>query len=326
MKKQLNRWVYSYPILKKLIMEIKIAIPLLLFSATTLMADPSYSQTTKINLAMENKKLELVMDEIERQSEFYFIFNQKQIDVERVISVRANNELITSILPQLFSGTNVNFAVVDRKIFLTTEPIHSQVLTALADEELLPKRITGTVTDNSGSPLPGVNVRVTGSNVGTTTGAAGTYSLEVPENAQSLTFSFVGMESKIVIIGTLTQIDVTMEESAIGLEEVVVTAYSTTKRSAITGSIGVVNMAALEKHRSTDIAATLQGLVPGVQVVLTSGQPGANQDILIRGLGSMTASSAPLYVVDGVPYDLSLNSISSSDIQSISIGVFVTYK
>jgi TonB-linked SusC/RagA family outer membrane protein len=164
-----------------------------------------------------------------------------------------------------------------------------------------------------------VNVRVTGSNVGTTTGGNGTYALEVPENAQSLTFSFVGMEPKIVIIGTLTQIDVTMEEAAIGLEEVVVTAYSTTKRSAITGSIGVVNMAALEKHRSTDIAATLQGLVPGVQVVLTSGQPGANQDILIRGLGSMTASSAPLYVVDGVPYDLSLNSISNADIQSISI-------
>jgi TonB-dependent starch-binding outer membrane protein SusC len=103
MKKQLNCWVNSCPTLEKLIMELKIAIPLLLLSVTTLLADPTYSQTTKINLAMENKKLELVMDEIERQSEFYFIFNQKQIDVNRVISVRANNELIKNVFYRIFS-------------------------------------------------------------------------------------------------------------------------------------------------------------------------------------------------------------------------------
>ena len=102
------------------------------------------------------------MDEIERQSEFYFIFNQKQIDVNRVVDIKVDNKLITDILPELFKGTNVNYAVFDRKILLTTDPLDNNLLALASSTELQQKQITGTVTDKDGTPLPGVNVVVTG--------------------------------------------------------------------------------------------------------------------------------------------------------------------
>ena len=111
MKKNFDQWVFPYPTLKKLIMELKIALLLILVSVSNLLATPTYSQVARVSLDMENKSLEQVMDEIERQSEFYFIFNQKQIDVDRIVSIQSDNKLITSILPDLFKVTNINYAV-----------------------------------------------------------------------------------------------------------------------------------------------------------------------------------------------------------------------
>ncbi len=127
------------------------------------------------------------------------------------------------------------------------------------------------------------------------------------------------MAPQEVAVGARTQIDITMFESEVGLEEVVVIAYGTTKRSALTGSVSTIGSKSLEKIQTANITTGLQGLAPGVQVVNNSGQPGAEQTVIIRGLGSMTASSAPLYVVDGIPYALSLNSIPFNDIESITI-------
>src|SRR5450759_1482491 len=123
MKKEFDLWVFSHPFLKKLIMELKIAFFITVVSVSSVLATPSYSQAAKVSLDMKNRSLEQVMDEIEHQTEFYFIFNQKQIDVNRVVNIEAENELITDILPELFKGTNVNYAVIDRKILLTTDPL-----------------------------------------------------------------------------------------------------------------------------------------------------------------------------------------------------------
>src|SRR5512133_1382443 len=111
MKKKFDLWVHQSPTLKKLIMELKIAILITVVGISNAIATPSYSQVTKVSLDMKNTTLETVLDEIERQSEFYFIFNQKQIDVNRIVDVQADKKLITDILPELFDGTNVNYAV-----------------------------------------------------------------------------------------------------------------------------------------------------------------------------------------------------------------------
>lgn len=135
----------------------------------------------------------------------------------------------------------------------------------------------------------------------------------------TLQVTYIGYNTQEIPVKDKQSFFIKLLEDTKMLDEVVVTAYGTTKRSAITGSVSVINSEKIEKNQATNITQSLQGLVAGVQVVTNSGQPGADQTVMIRGLGSMTASSNPLYVVDGIPFDLSLNSIPSSDIESISV-------
>jgi hypothetical protein len=190
MKKTFDLWVYSQPTLKKLIMELKISVLIILVSVSNALATRGYSQVAKVTLDMKNTSLEQVMDKIEGQSEFYFIFNQKQIDVNRTVDIHVENKLITDILPELFKGTNVNYVVFDRKMLLTTDPLENRLLAIASGPELQLKQITGTVTDKDGAPLPGATVVVTGTNRGTLTDITGKYSIEVPQGSKSLTFSF----------------------------------------------------------------------------------------------------------------------------------------
>ncbi len=277
-----------------------------------LWATDSYSQLTRLNLKLDNSTIAEALKAIEDQSEFYFLYSPRLIDVEKKVAVNANNETIKDVLTDIFKD-DVRFKVYDRQIILTPKE-----QSALLGQVQL-RRVTGTVTDKTGAPLPGVSIAVVGTNQGTVTDAAGKYSLDVPDSNQRLRFSFVGMEPQEIEVGARTQIDVTMVESAVGLDEVVVIAYGNAKRSALTGSVSTIGTKQLEKIQTSNITTGLQGLAPGVQVVNNSGQPGAEQTIVIRGLGSMTASSAPLYVVDGIPFNLSLNSIPFTDIESISI-------
>jgi len=318
MKKNFDRWAYPRPTLKKLIMELKIAFLLIMLSVSSLFAESTYSQIAKVSLEMENKSLEQVMDEIERQSEFYFIFNQKQIDVGRIVSIQSENQLITAILPELFKGTNVNYAVFDRKILLTTDPLNNRLMALATEEDQQLKKITGTVTDKNGAPLPGVNVYITGTSQGTTTDQNGKYSIDVPDNARSLTFSFVGMEPQIITIGALTMINVTLLESSIGMEEVVVVGYGTQKKVNLTGAVSTVSGNIMTKRRVVNPTTLLQGMLSGVQVIQNTGLPGFDgSSILIRGLGSFGASAAPLVLIDGVPGDMSI--LNPSSIKSVTV-------
>ena len=311
--------MYSHPPLKKLIMELKIAFLIILVSISNVFATPTYSQVAKVSLDMENKSLEQVMDKIESQSEFYFIFNQKQIDINRVVSIQVENKLITDILPELFKGTNVNYAIFNRKILLTTDPLEDNLIAIASGIEPQQKQITGTVTDKNGKPLPGVNVVVTGTTLGVITDNAGKYSIEVPKGAKSLTFSFIGMQSQEITIGTLTQIDVIMVESAIGLEEVVVIGYGATKKSDLTGSVISMNSKELEATMNTNLSLTIQGAIPGLNVTSSSFNPGSEQIIRIRGENSLSASNNPLIILDGFTFEGNMNEINTADVESISV-------
>jgi len=317
MKKKLDLWVHSNPTLKKLIMELKIAILFIVVGVSNVLATPAYSQVAKVSLDIKNRSLEQVMDEIETQSEFYFIFNQKQIDVNRVVDIQADNELITDILPELFKGTNVNYVVLDRKILLTTDPLEKDLLAIASETNPQQNRITGTVTGKDGSPIPGVNVVVTGTTQGTLTDFTGKYSIEVPQGSKSLTFSFIGMEPQEINIGTLTQINVTMNEAVTGLEEVVVVGYGTQKKVNLTGSVGNVQMNDMESRPLTNASLALQGTVAGVYSLQSSGKPGDDNAVIdIRGVGTF-GSNTPLVVIDGFPGNLS--DVNANDIKSISV-------
>ncbi len=180
--------------------------------------------------------------------------------------------------------------------------------------------VSGTVTSSDdGMPIPGVTVVVEGTTVGTVSDIDGVYKLRVPENATTLIFSFVGMKSQKVDIGNRSVIDIVLETDVLGLEEVIVTAYGTSKKGAFTGSAAQINANDMELRPISNVTQAVEGAAAGVQVTAGSGQPGSSQEIRVRGYGSVSASNAPLYVVDGVQFSGTISSINPSDIESITI-------
>ncbi|HQJ20216.1 MAG TPA: carboxypeptidase-like regulatory domain-containing protein, partial [Bacteroidales bacterium] len=219
--------------IKKLIMELKITFLLIILSISNILARNSYSQAARISLEMKGATLEQVMDEIERQSDFYFIFNQKQIDVDRIVDIKAENEPITDILPELFKDEKINYAILNRKILLTTEPLENNLVSlSIKNEPPQQITVTGKVTDSqTGEPMAGVNVVVKGTTIGTMTDASGNYSLNVPDRNATLVFSFIGYGTQEIPVEGRTTINVSLKSETIGLEEVVVTALGIKKQT-----------------------------------------------------------------------------------------------
>ena len=195
-------------------------------------------------------------------------------------------------------------------------------VTSLISSELRAqdKTVTGTVTSaEDGTALPGVNVVVKGTTTGTSTDANGRYSISVPGSTGTLVFSFIGLLSVEEEIGSRSTIDVTMDSDATELTEVVVVAYGQQSQRAIVGSVASVESELIGKQQVVSVANAIQGSIPGVNIISAGGQPGDNPTIRIRGISSMNASADPLIVVNGVPFNGNLNTISADQIESINV-------
>ena len=182
------------------------------------------------------------------------------------------------------------------------------------------KEITGAVTSaDDGSPIPGVAVSVKGTTMGTITDISGNFRLRIPQDAQTLVFSFVGLATQEITIGDRTFISVVMESDAVDVEEVMVVAYGTAKKASFTGSAATIKNETLQKRTVASVTKALDGTVAGIQSTSGGGQPGSNASVIIRGFGSINASNSPLYVVDGIPYDGALNAINPNDIETVTV-------
>ncbi|MVN20644.1 SusC/RagA family TonB-linked outer membrane protein [Mucilaginibacter arboris] len=183
------------------------------------------------------------------------------------------------------------------------------------------RKITGTVTGaDDGQPLPGVSVKVTGTNVGTQTDNQGTYSINVPANYRSLTFTYIGYSVRTIQIGNQSIMNIRLATSANALNEVVVTGYTTTSRDKSTGSVGKVTAASITDVPNGSFDQTLQGRVPGLSILAGSGQPGANANVYIRGYTSISGSTTPLYIIDGVPVESSVfATLNPNEFESIDV-------
>ncbi|MGM0573304.1 MAG: carboxypeptidase-like regulatory domain-containing protein, partial [Bacteroidota bacterium] len=179
--------------------------------------------------------------------------------------------------------------------------------------------ISGIVTDaDEGETLPGVSVVIQGTTVGTVTDSEGYYEIEAPSDAV-LVFSFVGMRTQEVPVEGRSEINVEMVPDMMALDEVLVVAYGTSRRESFTGVADVIDSESIERRDVSNISRALEGSAPGVQVTSGGGQPGSGISVRLRGFGSMSASNAPLYVVDGAPFDGNINSLNPSDIESMTI-------
>ena len=178
--------------------------------------------------------------------------------------------------------------------------------------------VKGVVTDENGEPLIGAGVVVEGTTIGTITGIDGDYTLTVPADAVNLVFSFIGLSDQTVAIGGRTVIDVVLKEDSTFLDEVVVVGYQTVKRRDLLGAVASVGSDKLTEQPVTTVSQALSGKMAGVSVITTEGDPDADIKIRVRGGGSITQDSSPLYIVDGFPVE-SINDIPSSEIQSIDV-------
>ncbi len=301
MKKIIDLSAWDSHALKKTLKIMRITLFLLFVGVIQMFATSTYSQATKVNIDLQNTSVEKVLTTIESQSEFYFLYNEKLIDVKRKVSVSEKNQPINKVLAKLFKGTGIDFQVIDRKIILAPVSLSTQQQTI---------SISGIVKDETNEPIPGVSVFLKNTTIGTITDINGKYNLDnIPEDG-ILVYSFVGMTTKEIKVNGQKEINIILKNDAIGLEEVVAVGYGTQKKSDLTGAVSTIKQDAFNKGVVASPEQLLQGKVAGVNITSTSGEPGAAQSISIRGPGSIRSGNGPLYVVDGIP--LSNDAVSPS--------------
>jgi TonB-linked SusC/RagA family outer membrane protein len=307
---------------RKKLLIMRNAVLILLISAFQVFATGSYSQTAQLSLKLKDATIKEVLTEIENQSEFYFLYNSELIDVTRTVDISVKNEKVNDILAQLFGDDEVNVLINDRYI----------VLTPAGEKFQQQKSVSGKVTDSSGSPLPGVSVVVKGTTNGTITDGNGNYSLtNIQENA-TVQFSFVGMKTQEVSVAGKDHIVIQLEEDAIGVEEVVVTALGIMREKKTLGyAVQEVNGSSLVEAKETNLMQSLAGRMAGVNVSSNS-TIGGSARIIIRGETSLDINNnQALVVLNGVPisngssiannadYGNSSGEINPDDVKSVTV-------
>ena len=270
-----------------------------------------YSQNSKVSVNVENGTLSEIFSQIEAQSNYRFFYQNEQIlNVDRK-SVDVNDKNVEELVKSLLSDTSLSYKFVDRNIIIFPKSDE-----ATFAQQQIP--VSGKVTDSGNAPLPGVTVVIKGTTNGTVTDADGKYSLANVPGDGVLVFSFVGMKSQEIDVAGQTIINVVLQDETIGLQEVVAIGYGTMKKSDLTGAITRANMTTLENSPNVNVLESLKGVVPGLNVGVAT-QAGENPTISIRGRNSISGTTSPLIVLDGIIYRGGLNDINPNDIQSVDV-------
>lgn len=301
-----------FAILKKIPLCMRLSIVMLFLSVGLTFAENSYSQSTRLSLDVKNQTVQNVLDEIEKQSEFHFFYNNKQVNTNRIVSIKSNDKNVFTILEELFQGTNTHYSVMEKSIILSLGTQEKAI------GQQAGKTISGTVTDTNKEPVIGANVSIKGTTIGTITDADGNYTLpNVPGNG-ILVFSFVGMKTQEIAAGDRVSLSIALEETAIGLGEVVAIGYGTTKKATVTGAIASLKGEKLRSIPANNFTNALAGKFAGLTAVTTSGQPGSdNSTLRIRGSNTL-GDNNPLVVVDGIA-GRDMNRLNPSDVESITV-------
>ncbi|MFB3389803.1 TonB-dependent receptor [Flavobacterium sp. LAR06] len=321
MKKKITKGLVR-PNLFKISLRMKFTTFLLVVSLFEMHAN-IYSQNTKISMTLKNVSVETVLKEVESKTEYRFIYNNKGIDLERKISFNVKKVSVKEILKQLFKDTKIEFVVYEnRHILLYLRKDKNETFFPIERPEILKEtviKVSGKVIDEKGQPLSGVNIKAKGTSISTQTDAEGGFSLKLPDNVTTLIVSYIGMESQEVkIVGD--DLVIILREEGQKMDEVVIIGYGSAKKKDLTTAIGSVTAKDLENQPVGNISEAIVGKMAGVNAVQGSGKPGGSLDIRIRGIGTITAGSEPLYVVDGIPLSSgSLSTINTNDIESIEI-------
>jgi TonB-linked SusC/RagA family outer membrane protein len=305
--KYLQRMTFGTICPTKTLRIMKLTMLLILAAVVNTFGRNTYSQNTRVNLDLENVPMEAVFSAIEDQSEFFFLYSSKMIDVTKRVNIHISDKKINEVLDEILKESDIQYQVKDRQILLTRKE--------LAGTDLLQQqKVTGTVSDAAtGESLIGVNVVITGTTTGVVTDLNGKYSIEVPASGGTLTFSYIGYNTEVVPLDGRTMIDMKMVPGVEELKEVVITALGIKHEERSLGyAVQKVSGETFTGIKGENISTSLTGKVAGLMVQNTT-EFFRSSSIKLRG-------SDALIVVNGVPTsNLSLDDISPDDISDISI-------
>ena len=255
----------------------------------------------KISLNFSNAPLQHVFNAIQKQSGVDFLYNSSLVDVKLRVSVNERNKDLASVLKSVLEVPKLDYEIDENIVLIKPKKYDSGSISGVIDEKrtLQTKEISGVVTDSEGKPLTGVTISVVGTSQGTASKNDGSYTIQVNGSQKKLSFSTVGYLTQEVEINGRAIINVVLEAGIGDLDEVVVVGYSTQRVRYLSSAIATLNEEKLKDITSNDLASMLQGKAPGVVISSASGDPTGKPSILIRGAGTITASTAPLTVVDG---------------------------
>jgi TonB-linked SusC/RagA family outer membrane protein len=290
-------------------------------SGPILLASPSEAQELnqiRVTLSLQNTPLPDIFAAIEKQTDFEFSYDKRLGQKGIRLSIIQENETVENVLQYISTHTGLAFKQQGNVIAVNAKNLKSQASTTSS----LEIRVRGKITDEqSGDPLPGVNILVKGTTIGAVTDVNGDYSLLIDTENPVLVFSFIGYTTQEIEVGDNPTISVSLAADPRTLQEVVVIGYGEQLRSNVTGASSRVKSEELATYAGSSFANQLSGKAAGVLINEASAQPGTDPQIVIRGIGTLTAGRNPLVVVDGFPLSegSSLNSINPSDIASVDI-------
>ncbi|MEO8771104.1 MAG: TonB-dependent receptor [Ferruginibacter sp.] len=287
----------------KVLLLMKLTIILLLFS---LQLSANVFSQNRITLNIKSVALKAALQQIEKKSDYRFLYNDDVVRSSSRVDIAADNILITEVLDKLFNDIGLSYHILNNNLVVITDK----------NKPTNDVAVTGKVTSANGDPIPFATIRVKGTTAGTSTDAKGDYHISVPEDAV-LVFSSVGYEDVEVAVGGRAVIDVVLKTSTKSLDQVIVVGYGTQRKKDLTGSISSISGAEIAKQPALTATQAIQGKVAGVQII-SSGAPNSAPIVRIRGTGSILAGVNPLYVVDGVFTD-DIRNINSADITSMEV-------
>ncbi|MFR7516650.1 MAG: carboxypeptidase-like regulatory domain-containing protein [Bacteroides uniformis] len=264
-----------------------------------------------VSLALEDRTVDEVLTELEQGTEFVFFYNNKQVDVNRRVSVQVNNKTIFKVLNDMFKGTNIGYKVLDRNIILYDKAVGAEEV----QTTMQAITVKGTVADATGEPIIGASILVKGTSNGVITDIDGNFTLSNVAPTATLLVSYVGYKTQEIRVDGKTSFNIVLAEDAEVLDEVVVVGYGVQKKQSLTGAVTAITSETIQTTKSENLINNIQGKMPGLMIRQKTGEPGTFDNMIsIRGGGE------PLIVIDGVTREYEeFAQLNSEDIENISI-------
>jgi TonB-linked SusC/RagA family outer membrane protein len=319
MKKPVVKQRLLYRIMKITLFQIVLA---LVFSSVAIANDVNGQKKldTKVTISVENLTLDNALSELEKFAHVKFSYNSRLPQLNKKVTIEANQEILSSILNRILKPFNITFLEISNQIVLQTNTVSAPFLSSESNKPLLEiirfgPIIKGLVLDSNGNSLPGATVLVKGTKIAVLTDSDGRFSIEMPGDSNTLVISYVGMESKEIGIDNISPTIVLSEKGQALKEVVITTGYEKTSKRTFTGAISKISGAELKVDGVVDISRMIEGKAAGVTVQNITGTFGTAPKITVRGSSSIFGDTKPLWVIDGVVQEDIIN-ISFAELAS----------